>query len=450
MSLPPSIRDSHDTVVAVASALDVAQIGPLTDTDLLDLARLLASQQSLIATNAALVAGEIARRSAPQFGSSGLAQRLGHRTPQELVRVTTNATRREAVASIRVGLLTVETPPWLAPVSAALAQRVITTSQAESIRSGLGEPGEWVSTEDLREAARSLCALAPSVDADRLHAAARELRDSLDEAGIADRESVRRAARSLRLRRVNDGMTQITWLLDPESAAVVTDLFDRATSPRRGGPRFVKMDDRATANRALADERTTDQLASDVFLELLRQGADADSRALLATGAPVLNVLVARTNLESRSGHGFIEGQTVPVSIATVERVACSSRTSEISLDATGRVLDLGRQQRLYSRHQRAALAVRDGGCRWAGCDRPPSWSEAHHTRHWSRDGGRTSVDDGILLCRHHHLLSHNNGWEITHAGGECWLVPPVHVDATQTPIAMPTKSRAVRELLRA
>ena len=87
-------------------------------------------------------------------------------------------------------------------------------------------------------------------------------------------------------------------------------------------------------------------------------------------------------------------------------------------------MLRLGRSQRLFSAQQRIALAARDGGCRFPGCDRPPSFTEAHHITPWSR-GGRTDVNDGILLCRHHHLLVHNNGWEIRRRGHGFAVLPP-------------------------
>jgi hypothetical protein len=67
---------------------------------------------------------------------------------------------------------------------------------------------------------------------------------------------------------------------------------------------------------------------------------------------------------------------------------------------------------------------------------------------HWARDGGGTNIDEGIL-CRHHHLLCHNNGWEIEASGGEWWLVPPPEIHPDQARIGMPTKSGALRDLLR-
>ncbi len=52
-----------------------------------------------------------------------------------------------------------------------------------------------------------------------------------------------------------DGMTRLSGLLDPESAAVVGAAFDAATSPRRGGPRFVDPE----ARRRRADELVADE-----------------------------------------------------------------------------------------------------------------------------------------------------------------------------------------------
>ena len=54
-------------------------------------------------------------------------------------------------------------------------------------------------------------------------------------------------------------MTKVIGLLDPESAALVSDAFDRVTSPRRNGPRFVDPREKAREEAIVADPRTTDQ-----------------------------------------------------------------------------------------------------------------------------------------------------------------------------------------------
>jgi hypothetical protein len=83
------------------------------------------------------------------------------------------------------------------------------------------------------------------------------------------------------------------------------------------------------------------------------------------------------------------------------------------------------REARLFSSKQRIALAARDGGCRWRGCDRPGSFCEAHHIDERVRDSGRTDVDRGILLCRWHHMELHHGGWRITRDGNEDFVLHP-------------------------
>ena len=110
---------------------------------------------------------------------------------------------------------------------------------------------------------------------------------------------------------------------------------------------------------------------------------------------------------------GWIEGTLDPVSIETIGRNLCDTGHIPVLFDDDGQCLNVGHAQRHFTARQRTALALRDGGCMFPSCDRPPSWCEAHHVRHWERDNGPTDIDNGILLCRRHHLLLHDNHWEI-------------------------------------
>jgi hypothetical protein len=445
-----------DALTAVSR--EVADYRNVDDELLLELAKLASVERQLADTHNAVIAGEVARRSAPALGHSGLAQRSGHRTPEELVRVTTNSSARDAASAVRMGRLlgeSLEPDPdgesrtWLEPVTAAMAAGSLAPAAADAICSGLGAPTGTVSADSLASAARQLCGEAAGTDPDRLFRRARELRDELDEAGVADRERERFQRRSFRFTRIPDGMSRVVWMLDTESAATVATLYDRATSPRRGGPRFVDEMRAAQAESILEDDRTTEQLASDVFLDLLVHGADADSSQLLGSGAPTIRVLVTAHDLDGGTGIGYIEGENEPVGMATVERLACGGALVPMLFGTDGQPLDLGRERRLFSHKQKAALATRDGGCMALGCDRPPSFTEAHHIRPWARDRGSTDVADGILLCRHHHLLLHDHGWEISRDTTGYWLVPPSGVDPTRTPILLRSKSAAWRRMQR-
>jgi hypothetical protein len=79
---------------------------------------------------------------------------------------------------------------------------------------------------------------------------------------------------------------------------------------------------------------------------------------------------------------------------------------------APSQPLDVGRTTRVVSPAQRIALVVRDGGCVFPDCDRPPGWCEAHHLVHWL-DGGPTDLPNLALLCRAHHRAVHEGGWRL-------------------------------------
>jgi hypothetical protein len=305
----------------------------------------------------------------------------------------------------------------------------------------------------LTAAASRLLIECVELDADRVFLAARDARDELDAAGIVDRERAARQARELRVQRLRDGSVRIVWRLDPLEGSVVSEVYDRATSPRRGGPRFVSAgvgSDGAQAQRVIDDPRSTEQLASDVFFQLITAGAEVKADQLLGHGAPAVRVTITEAQLVARTGHGRLQRTQQAVSIETMERLACVQGTVAVVFDEHGHPLDVGREQRLFTTRQRTVLAERDGGCRWTGCDRPPSWAEAHHIEHWARDGGRTDVADGILLCKHHHLLLHDHHWEIERRGparSEYWLIPPPeHPDPH--PRLLVSKSLALRDLL--
>jgi hypothetical protein len=280
---------------------------------------------------------------------------------------------------------------------------------------------------------------------------ARELRDQLDAEGVADREALLREKRFLKLTPLPDGMTRLSGLLDPESAAIVTDAIDLVTAPRRGGPRFVDPTQQARAEAIVNDPRSTDQLALDTLVELFRIAGAADEGRVYATRKPSVRVHVTVADLDRRAGAGHIEGQTASISMTTVERRACAEGYLPIMFDDCGRALDLGRTQRLFSEKQRVVLAAIWGGCAIPGCDRPPSWTEAHHADEWDRDNGATDVSNGVLLCRHHHTWLHTNGWRIRRRGVEFWLEPPPGDALNRQPRLLESKSpvrrRARREV---
>jgi hypothetical protein len=59
----------------------------------------------------------------------------------------------------------------------------------------------------------------------------------------------------------------------------------------------------------------------------------------------------------------------------------------------------------------RRALRARDRTCRFPGCENT-RFVDAHHLLHWAM-GGETSLDNLLLVCRHHHRLMHERGFTV-------------------------------------
>ena len=434
MALP---TDTLTAIADVSIAFAPPPVAALGDRELMDALGDLGEIKRRADAVASVISAELKNRSRPELGHAGLAQSLGVRTPEKLVQRLTGVSAREAVALVKVGELTAppsidsspDLPSWLGPVGDAVRSGSLTIEAADVIRTGLGSPQEGVPAEALAQAAATLVMLATSLTVEQLAVHARHARDELDEAGIADRATALRKRRYLHLSPQSDGMTRISGLLDPESAAIVTGAYDGATSPRRGGPRFVDSEQLARAEALETDPRTVEQIALDSFVELIRIGSAVEPGRILPTHRPEVVVRVTLRDLERRAGSGRFDGQTSPVGIPAVERQICDTGIIPILFDGN-RVVDVGVPQRLFTRRQRLALAERDGGCRFPGCERPPSWTEAHHITQWAK-GGPTSIDNGILLCRHHHLLVHDHGWIIRRdpdpgsSGSNGWIIEP-------------------------
>ncbi|WP_375489963.1 DUF222 domain-containing protein [uncultured Jatrophihabitans sp.] len=105
-----------------------------------------------------------------------------------------------------------------------------------------------------------------------------------------------------------------------------------------------------------------------------------------------------------------------------------------IVVDHHGAVLFCGRTKRLATPALRYALAARDGGCCFPGCERPAAWCEAHHIREWT-DGGPTDIDNLCLLCRYHHRQFARHGWHVQMINGRPHWIPPAFIDPQQTPV---------------
>jgi hypothetical protein len=112
------------------------------------------------------------------------------------------------------------------------------------------------------------------------------------------------------------------------------------------------------------------------------------------------------------------------VSAETLRRVACDGGVVAVSIDEQAGVLDVGRRTRAIPEAIRRALTIRDHACRFPGCSNT-RFLHGHHVRHWLH-GGRTALDNLVLLCSFHHRAVHEGGFGITlAASGEVVVRTP-------------------------
>jgi hypothetical protein len=106
------------------------------------------------------------------------------------------------------------------------------------------------------------------------------------------------------------------------------------------------------------------------------------------------------------------------VSAETSRRFACDCALVPIIHNGEGRITGGGtragdgvqgacRKIRTVNPQLRRVLEARDRGCRFPGCG--GRFPEAHHVQHWA-DGGETTLNNLVLLCRNHHREVHEGG----------------------------------------
>ena len=101
------------------------------------------------------------------------------------------------------------------------------------------------------------------------------------------------------------------------------------------------------------------------------------------------------------------------ISPTRAQQLACDATIQRVVTSPAGKPLDIGRRTRVIPEQIRTALIVRDNGCIFPHCGKPPGWTEGHHVQHWSQ-GGPTSLDNLVLLCSRHHHDIHSQHISIT------------------------------------
>lgn len=242
-----------------------------------------------------------------------------------------------------------------------------------------------------------------------------DLADAAEARRLAALEAAARCRTRLTLHRLGDGTTRIAGLLPDLAATRLATYLEAFTSPRRTA---VQDNDAAVAAADPVTRLAYPRRLGEAFCELLEAVDPArlpmhsgDATTLLVT-LP-LESLRAELGVAEIIGGGYVPGDELTGDLLTAgeaRRLACNAHLIPVVLGGKSEILDLGRRHRLFTRAQNKALRLRDRTCRAEGCGTPGSWCEAHHWLPWSQ-GGRTDLDDAVLLCHHHHHRIHESAY---------------------------------------
>ncbi|PZU40802.1 MAG: HNH endonuclease [Microbacterium sp.] len=381
----------------------------------------------------ALVAAEISRQSRRELGKDSLAKRQGFASPAVLISTATGTSVGEAVRIVQVGEATAprmslagEALPAKHPhVAGAVSSGRLGVTAAAAIVSLLDRLSLRIDAGRLDEAECQLVALAPGMRPDELSKLLARAEAHLDPDGIEPRHEQLRSDRSLVLQE-RDGMLVITGRLDPETGAPVKAAIDTLVGEGLRRNEHGRAEDR--------DQRSVRQMQADALADLCRHAVGCAAVPMAPTATVVVRVDLA--DLQAGVGSATIDGFAQPVPASTVRRMAADAQVIPCVLGGESEILDWGRARRLFTPAQKLAVTERDGGC--VSCGAPPAWCHVHHLAWWERDGGRTDLGNGVLLCTGCHHRLHADGWEIRIDGpgveATVWLVPPPWVDARRTP----------------
>ncbi|HSS93564.1 MAG TPA: DUF222 domain-containing protein, partial [Candidatus Dormibacteraeota bacterium] len=248
-----------------------------------------------------------------------------------------------------------------------------------------------------------LVTAARELDPDRFRSVTAHLLHCLQPDGFLADANEAHERRFLYLSQTFGGVFYLNGRLDAEGGATLQTALDSIMGPP-----------------AHHDERTPAQRRADAAVEMGRRLLDGGTLPEVGGQKPHLVVNVDMSTLTKEPGARAAELEWAqPIPAETARRLACDAAITPIvngEADHTSRAVPGPR---------RHALVARDKGCRMPGCDMPAAWTDAHHLKHWA-DGGSSTLENLVLLCRRHHRQVHEEGWTLElHPNRELVAVPP-------------------------
>ena len=327
-------------------------------------------------------------REAAEYAATDDYEEQGSVSPIDWIRINCHMTGPAAADRVAVGQLAPQlelTVDALADGQVGFAHLTVMARTANAVGTKFNEASLL----------KKACENSPG----KFHHICRHYRHTIDAFSFNAEHVEQVEARSLKLSTWFDGALLISGVLDSVGGAALRSVLEPLA--RKSGTH---------------DARSRERRLADALVELAT-GGEQPAKIQVTSSVETLLGLV-----------GAPAGQmefSLPISSKTVERLACDCSITRVLLNSESTVIDVGRSKRVVSEPGRRALKARDGSCRWPGCERPASWSAAHHVVHWIH-GGTTDLDNLILLCHRHHWMVHEGGWQLVRSeSNQLLTIPP-------------------------
>ncbi len=321
--------------------------------------------------------------------------------------VETRTTRREARRDLALGRA-LEEHPW---VATALTSGAVRTEQARVVVEAVDALPSHVVAGVREEAEEALLRLAGQHDARELKQIGKRILDVVaPEVGESHEEAVLRAEEDRAMAGV-----ELTMVDDGEGRC-----HGRFVVPSHVGA-MLKRHLLALANPArhtedeLRDEsgewKPLRRRLGEALVEYVeRYPVDATPQTAGVNATVVVTMTIEQ--LLGETATALLDDGS-RMSAGQARRLACEAGIIPVVLGSKSVPLDMGRAARLFTKSQRIALGLRDGGCTARGCETSASGCHAHHDDPWSRYG-LTDLANGRLLCPRHHRLAHDSKYVMT------------------------------------
>ena len=435
-----------------SAAKPCASVRDDSDDDLIERAVQVERAGRLLDAERVAVAAEVEDRSRKSLEvAERLSSKRGCRSGTELLERLTGVSAKTVVKRVRLGdqvrtqyaLDGMAFPAKFPAVAAGLASGMLGRDSAEVIIAALAPLRGRIDVTQVQLAEEALVCAATGqpagpgeeptvpVAADETLLQAQVWRAFIDPDGLEPDEKRAMLNRGFRLGAERDGLIPVSGALMPETAAKFQRLMDAYMSPRTAQVRMLTEEERDEDldQRALEhDDRTKDQQRHDLFAMITDAAGRSAEAPTIGGASPTVIVSVRQEDLDAGTGAGHIDGQVVPVSMVTVEQMACTGGVQPVTITVRGKIIELGVTDRCFTAQQRRAITLRDGGCIIPGCQSPAAWAEIHHVIPAAL-GGPTEVSNGVTLCWFHHRTLHRSDWQIRMVDGVPQVRAPIWLD---------------------